>query len=77
MELELQKPYPKQIQFFKATTPYVAYGGARGGGKSWAGRTKMVLLALNKPRNTNIIIKKNLKRINRKSCNTIAETIKV
>ena len=77
MNLELQEPYPKQIEFFKATTTYVAYGGARGGGKSWAGRMKMILLALNKPRNTNIIIKKNIKRIKRKSCSTITKNIKM
>lgn len=40
------KPYPKQIQFFSSTKRYIAYGGARGGGKSWAARTKALLLAL-------------------------------
>ena len=42
----LDPPYPKQIDFFRADTRYIAYGGARGGGKSWAARTKGVLLAL-------------------------------
>lgn len=41
------KPYPKQIEFFKSTKRYIAYGGSRGGGKSWAARRKAVLLALN------------------------------
>lgn len=40
------KPYPKQEEFFKATSSRIAYGGARGGGKSWAMRTKFILLAL-------------------------------
>lgn len=30
--------------------PYIAYGGARGGGKSWAMRRKFVLLALRYPK---------------------------
>lgn len=47
--LNIGKPYPKQIEFFKARNKYVAYGGARGGGKSWAARTKAVLLALSNP----------------------------
>lgn len=41
------KPYPKQIQFFKAKNKFIAYGGSRGGGKSWAARRKALLLALN------------------------------
>ena len=44
--LRLPRPYPKQIAFFKARARYIAYGGARGGGKSWAARTKSILLAL-------------------------------
>lgn len=42
-------PNKKQKIFFVAQKKYIAYGGARGGGKSWAMRTKAVLLALNKP----------------------------
>lgn len=40
-------PNQKQIEFFESQAKYTAYGGARGGGKSWAMRTKLVLLALN------------------------------
>ncbi len=39
-------PYPKQIEFFTSSAPRIAYGGARGGGKSWAMRVKFILLAL-------------------------------
>ena len=38
-------PNPKQQRFFLAEARHVAYGGARGGGKSWAMRRKFVLLA--------------------------------
>ncbi len=37
-------PQKKQLEFFNARTKYVAYGGARGGGKSWALRRKIVLM---------------------------------
>ena len=43
------RPNPRQIEFFKAQARHIAYGGARGGGKSWAMRRKFVLLALNYP----------------------------
>lgn len=42
--LALGEAQPKQREFFLARGRYIAYGGARGGGKSWAARTKAVLL---------------------------------
>ncbi len=41
------EPNEKQKEFFESTAKYTAYGGARGGGKSWAMRMKLILLALN------------------------------
>lgn len=38
-----------QRAFFKARQKYVLYGGARGGGKSWATKTKAVGMALRYP----------------------------
>ena len=34
------------MEFMRAETKHVGFGGARGGGKSWAVRTKAILLAL-------------------------------
>lgn len=42
--LALGEAQPKQQEFFRARRRYIAYGGARGGGKSWAARTKAILL---------------------------------
>lgn len=39
-------PNPKQAEFFASATRFTAYGGARGGGKSWALRRKLVSLCL-------------------------------
>jgi phage terminase large subunit len=42
-------PNPRQKEFFASRAKYTAYGGARGGGKSWALRRKLVGLCLNYP----------------------------
>ncbi len=47
--LFLSAPNDRQREFLKDTHRYVAFGGARGGGKSWAVRTKAVLLAFGFP----------------------------
>lgn len=49
MELHIGEPNEKQKRFLTDTHRYVAYGGARGGGKSWAVRTKAKLMALQWP----------------------------
>ncbi|MBR5528464.1 MAG: phage terminase large subunit [Clostridia bacterium] len=51
-------PQPRQLKFFEATQKYVAYGGARGGGKSWALRRKVVLMCLNYPGLSVLIIRR-------------------
>lgn len=40
---------PKQLEFFNSRTLYTAYGGAKGGGKTWAVRTKAIGGALLNP----------------------------
>ena len=47
--LKMPAPSERQVLFFKAKQKYVIFGGARGGGKSWAVRWKAVLLALKYP----------------------------
>lgn len=44
-EIAIETPNPKQEQFFNCEARFVAYGGARGGGKSWALRRKAALMA--------------------------------
>ncbi len=47
--LDFGEPSPKQIKFIESKTRYTAYGGARGGGKTWVARQKAVALALSHP----------------------------
>ena len=42
-------PSEKQKEFFLSDAKYTAYGGARGGGKSWALRNKLILMCLRYP----------------------------
>ena len=44
--LREEVPNPKQQEFFRATAKHIGYGGSRGGGKSWAGRRKGVMLSM-------------------------------
>ena len=46
MQIKLPAPSPKQELFLTDTHRHVAFGGARGGGKSWSVRVKAILLAL-------------------------------
>lgn len=48
-ELIIPTPNEKQKQFLLDRHKYIAFGGARGGGKSWAVRVKAALLALRYP----------------------------
>jgi len=49
MNYTMTPPNPRQREFFLARQRYIAYGGARGGGKSWAVRKKAALLCLRYP----------------------------
>ena len=49
MVLEFDRPSEKQELFLEASSKFVAFGGARGGGKSWAVRVKAALLCLKHP----------------------------
>ena len=61
--LIIPTPNPRQREFLQATERHVAFGGARGGGKSWAVRTKAVLLALAHPGIRVLIVRKTYKEL--------------
>ena len=48
-QLKIEAPNEKQKLFLQCRKKYIAFGGARGGGKSWAVRTKAKLMALHYP----------------------------
>ena len=56
-------PNPKQEAFFLANARHIAYGGARGGGKSWAMRSKFVLLGLRFPGVRLLLLRRTLREL--------------
>ena len=61
--LDLGRAQPKQTLFLKDKHRRIAYGGARGGGKSWAVRTKSKLLAFRYPGIKILIVRKTYKEL--------------
>ena len=57
------KPNPKQSEFFASHTRYTAYGGARGGGKSWALRRKLAALCLRYPGISCLLVRRSLSEL--------------
>ena len=57
-DLILPSPSEKQKLFLRDRHKYIGYGGARGGGKSWAVRIKAVLLCLRYPGIKVMIVRK-------------------
>lgn len=49
MTITIERPNPKQELFLRARAKHIGFGGARGGGKSWAVRAKAKLLAARYP----------------------------
>lgn len=76
MILEIPEPNAKQKQFLSAKAKNVGYGGARGGGKSWAVRTKAKLLALRYPGIKQLIVRRTYKELTGNHINILrAETL--
>ena len=54
------KPNDRQREFFSCHSKYIAYGGARGGGKSWALRRKLILMCLRYPSLRCLLVRRTL-----------------
>ncbi|MBP5221888.1 MAG: phage terminase large subunit [Lachnospiraceae bacterium] len=56
-------PNPKQYLLFKDKHRYIAYGGARGGGKSWSFQKKSEMLAMRYPGIKILIVRKTYREL--------------
>lgn len=61
--IDIPEPNEKQKLFLADQHRHVAYGGARGGGKSWAVRVKAILLCLKWPGIKILIVRKTYKEL--------------
>ena len=60
MRWEIGTPNERQREFLACRKKYVAFGGARGGGKSWAVRCKAKLLAMRYPGIRMLLVRRSL-----------------
>ncbi len=65
LDLDLSMMSEKQERFFLAHKRFIAYGGARGGGKSWAVRHKAIMLALRSNGITRLLLRRTYKDLER------------
>ena len=73
--LNIPEPSEKQKQFLQDTHRHVAYGGARGGGKSWAVRVKALLLACRWPGIKILIIRRSFPELRNNHINPLRAMI--
>lgn len=76
VNLHLPPPNPKQKLFFEAVARYIAYGGARAGGKSWAMRVKFVLLCLFYPGIQCLLLRRTLPELTENHVNPLLILLK-
>lgn len=75
IKMEIAAPNERQKLFLTATAKHVGYGGARGGGKSWAVRTKAKLLAVRYPGIRILIVRRTYPELINNHINTLRKEL--
>lgn len=71
VKFDFSKINPKQEMFMRAKRKHIGFGGARGGGKSWAVRMKAILLALRYPGISILIVRRTYPELKRNHIDTL------
>lgn len=74
--IDISTMNPKQAAFFRSRKRYIGYGGARGGGKSWAIDKKAPLLALQYPGIKILLLRRTYKDLERNHVRTLEPLLK-
>lgn len=69
-------PSLPQMEFLRAKARYVAYGGARGGGKSWVIRLKAKLLAIRYPGIKILIVRQTFRELDNNHIQPLLESLR-
>ena len=77
MRITIDAPNDKQKLFLKDTHKHVAFGGARGGGKSWAIRTKAIIMAAAHPGIKQMIVRRTYAELRANHVTPMKETLKI
>jgi len=75
MQLNLLKPFPKQLEFELSRARHTCYGGARGGGKSWAVDDKAIKLALRYPGIKILLLRRTLPELEENHINPLLDIL--
>lgn len=75
MRILIDKPNDKQKQMLRATTKHIGFGGARGGGKSWAVRTKAKLLCGRYPGIKLLIVRRTYEELQKNHIRTLRQEL--
>ena len=75
LRIEMDPPNEKQAMFLRDHHRHVAFGGARGGGKSWSVRNKAVRLCLAHPGIRVLIVRRTLPELRANHANILIEDL--
>ena len=70
------RPQPKQDEFLRTKSRHVGYGGARGGGKSWAVRYKAKYLAQKRPGIKQLIVRRTYQELSQNHTNILRQELR-
>lgn len=76
MKFRVGRPNPKQYEFMRCEKKYIGYGGARGGGKSWALRKKLTLLCLYYPGIVVLLLRRSYPELRENHINPLLSDLK-